>query len=312
VRTPLSWPRRAGWLALLLVAVAGCGGSRTKPELVWGRHGTRPGDVHRPRAVAIDAQDRVFLVDFTARIQAYDRHGEFLGHSWQTPDYRNGRPSGISIDQDGNLLVSDSHYHCIRIYSPEGQELRVIESDKSDALGPFDYVADVVQDEDRNYYVAEFGSERQRIRKLGPDGKLLKVWGAQGMEPGQFSRIRALALGPDGNLYVADACNHRIQVFDRDGKVVRVWGESGEAPGQLSYPYDLAFGRDGDTPVLYVMEYGNHRVQKFTPEGQSLGTWGGPGRGPGQFKGPWALALDGKGRVHAVDTENHRVQRINF
>jgi hypothetical protein len=64
--------------------------------------------------------------------------------------------------------------------------------------------------------------------------------------------------------------------------------------------------------VLYVVEYGNHRVQKFTTDGRSLGCWGGPGREPGQLNSPWALAVDSHGRVHVLDSENHRVQRIDF
>jgi DNA-binding beta-propeller fold protein YncE len=110
-------------------------------------------------------------------------------------------------------------------------------------------------------------------------------------------------------LYAADACNHRIQVFTREGQLVRVWGSQGHGVGQLSYPYDLAFS-PRKTPWLYVVEYGNNRVQKFTPEGTSLGTWGGSGREPGRLAAPWALAVDSKGRVHVVDSENDRVQRI--
>jgi DNA-binding beta-propeller fold protein YncE len=315
--TLLHWPRlalsrRRSLAALALLVLAGCGGPHAAPEIVWGRRGTQNGDFVKPRAVAIDANDHLYIVDFTARIQVYDRDGKYLGPTWTTPDYRFGRPSGLSMDQDGNLLVSDSHYHCIRIYSPDGVELRVIEGKPGVGPGAFDYVADVVQDEDRNYYVAEVGEEHQRIRKLDPEGNFVKCWGSSGSGPRQFSRIRALALGPDGNLYAADACNHRIQVFTRDGELVRCFGDPGEEPGQLSYPYDLAFGRQGNKPVLYVVEYGNHRVQKFTPEGQSLGTWGSAGREPGQLHSPWALCVDSKGRVHVLDSENHRVQRIAF
>jgi DNA-binding beta-propeller fold protein YncE len=290
----------------------GCSGASAKPEVVWGRRGTQNGDFVKPRAVAIDGQDRLFIVDFTARVQVFDRDGEYLGPCWTTPDYRNGRPSGLSIDLDGNLLISDSHYHCIRIYSPAGEELRVIQQWDSDGPGPMEYVADVVQDSDGFYYVGEFGQEKQRIRKLDRQGQFVKCWGSAGMDPGQFSRIRALALGPDGLLYVADACNHRIQVFTRDGQLVRVLGEPGEGPGQLSYPYDLAFGKLGEASMLYVAEYGNHRVQKFDLDGNSVGTWGGPGKQPGKLHSPWALAVDSRGRVHVIDTENHRVQRIAF
>jgi DNA-binding beta-propeller fold protein YncE len=291
-----------------LVFFAGCGGPTELPELVWGQRGVQFGEMVRPRAVAIDARDHLYIVDYTARIQVFDRDGKYLHRCWTTPDYRNGRPSGLSIDRDGNLLVSDSHYHCLRIYSPEGTELRKIGGQAGTAPGQFGYISDAVQDADGYYYVAEFG-ENQRISKLDGDGRFVKCWGSPGIEPGQFGRARALALGPDGNLYVADACNHRIQVFTRDGVLVNCWGRPGAEPGELSYPYDLAFGRHDQ---LYVVEYGNHRVQKFTANGVSLGCWGGPGREPGRLNSPWALAVDSQGKVHVIDSENHRVQRLDF
>ncbi len=299
-------------ITLLLVALAGCGGPSAEPELIYGKRGVSGGEFIKPRAVAIDAKDRVYIVDYTARIQVFQASNhecKYLNLCWTTPDYRNGRPSGLSIDRDGNLLVSDSHYNCLRIYSPEGKELRKIGGEAGTGPGQFSYISDAVQDSDGFYYVAEFG-DLPRISKLDAEGRFVCCWGSGGQEPGQFSRIRALALGPDGNLYVADACNHRIQVFTRDGKLVCCWGVPGKEPGELDYPYDLAFNKKGN--VLYVVEYGNQRVQKFTPEGKSLGCWGGPGREPGQLASPWALAVDSRGKVHVIDSENHRVQRIDF
>jgi DNA-binding beta-propeller fold protein YncE len=305
-RIEARWPRL--YLAALLLS-AGCRDGGAEPERVWGQRGVQGGQLVKPRAAAIDTQDRLYLVDWTARIQVFDRDGKYLGHTWTPPDYRNGRPSGLSIDRDGNLLVSDSHYNCLRIYSPEGKLLRTIGGKQGTEPGQFSYISDAVQDKDGFFYVAEFG-ENQRISKLDADGNFVQCWGAAGSEPGQFARIRALALGPEGNLYAADACNHRIQVFSADGKLIRLWGEAGTEEGKLSYPYDLAFAPDGRH--LYVVEYGNHRVQKFTPTGESVGCWGGPGRAPGRLYNPWALAVDSRGRVHVIDSENNRVQRIDF
>jgi NHL repeat len=62
---------------------------------------------------------------------------------------------------------------------------------------------------------------------------------------------------------------------------------------------------------LYVVERGNRRIQKLTAAGESLGVWGQSGAKPGQLADPWALAVDRMGRVHVVDTENHRVQRVD-
>jgi DNA-binding beta-propeller fold protein YncE len=301
---------RRSALILAMLLLTGCAGPSATPELVWGQRGVQPGDLVKPRAVAIDSQDRLYIVDWTARIQVFDRDGKHLGPVWTCPDYRNGRPSGLSIDRDGNLLVSDSHYHCLRIYTAEGKLLRTIGGTTGTEPGQLGYVSDAVQDADGFYYVAEFG-DNQRISKFDATGNFVKCWGGPGTAAGEFSRIRALALGPDGLLYAADACNHRIQVFTRDGTLVRMWGTQGSDNGQLSYPYDLAFS-PGVTPYLYVVEYGNNRVQKFTPAGESLGVWGGPGREPGKLAGPWALAVDSKGRVHVIDSENDRVQRIRF
>jgi len=290
-----------------LCCLPGCGIHST-PEVVWGKRGVADGDFIKPRAIAIDRQDRLFIVDYTARIQVYDRDGHYLGPTWTTPDYRNGRPSGLSIDRDGNLIVSDSHYNCFRIYAADGRELRKFGGTAGTQPGQLGYVSDVVQDADGYFYVTEFG-ENGRISKFDADGHFVKCWGSPGSEPGQFARARALALGPDGNLYVADACNHRIQVFSRDGALVRILGTPGSGPGELSYPYDLAFNSKG---ALYVVEYGNNRVQKFTADGKSLGCWGSGGAAPGHLAAPWALAIDSHDRVHVVDSENHRVQRIAF
>ncbi len=291
-------------VAALGVAAFRAGGSA---ERDWGRRGVLDGDFVRPRAATI-LGDKLYVVDFTARIQSYTLDGDYAGVTFTTPDFRNGRPSGLGTAPDGNLLVADSHYHALRIYSPEGKELRVLGGTSGREPGQFGYLSDCVQDSEGNYYLSEFG-ENDRITKLDKDGKFLACWGRNGTADGEFQRVRALAFGPDGLLYVADACNHRVQVFEKSGAFVRVIGGPGTEPGRFAYPYDLAFDPDG---FLYVVERGNARVQKLNREGAPLASWGAPGRATGQLADPWAIAIDQLGRVHVIDTENHRVQRVKF
>ena len=293
--------------SVVLLTMLGCGSSSSTPELVWGKRGVQGGDLVKPRAIAIGPGDRLYIVDWTARIQAFDRDGKYLGVTFTTPDFRNGRPSGLSVDFDGNLVVSDSHYHCVRLYSSDGVFLRMIGGPPGSEPGQLSYVSDALRDKAGNFYISEFG-ENQRISKFDMAGNFVKCWGSPGADLGQFARIRAMTLGPDGNLYVADACNHRIQVFTTDGDFVRTFGKPGNKPGELSYPYDVACS----ATHLYVVEFENSRVQKFTLDGESLGCWGGPGRAPGQLCSPWALAVDSRGRVHVADSMNDRVQRIDF
>jgi len=278
-----------------------------EPDLVWGKRGVRDGDLARPRAATIDGKDRLWIVDFTARIQAYDLDGRHLGITFTPPDYRNGRPSGLGTDCQGRLMVADSHYHCVRIYD-EGREVQRLGGRPGTEPGEFGYISDVVQDSEGFFYLSEFG-QNDRITQLDSSGRFVRSWGMMGQGPGEFNRVRALAIGPDGLLYAADACNHRIQVFTRQGRFVRSFGRVGSGPGELQYPYDLCFGPGGE---LYVAERGNHRIQKFRSDGESLGTWGRPGNHPGELADPWAVVVDRFGRVHVVDTENHRVQRVTF
>ena len=74
---------------LVAAFAAGCGPS-TAPDLVWGKRGVLDGDFVRPRAAVIDEQDRLWIVDFTARIQAYSLDGEYLGptQSWSIAPQR--------------------------------------------------------------------------------------------------------------------------------------------------------------------------------------------------------------------------------
>lgn len=275
--------------------------------MVWGRVGITDGRFQKPRAIAIDADDRLYIVDMTARIQVFDPDGHFL-RAWSTPVHDNGRPTGLSISRDGLLMVADTHYYRVLFYTLDGQlrDDRTIGGTLGQGPGEFGFVTDAVQDSAGNYYVSEYG-EFDRIQKFSPAREFLLEWGGHGEQPGQFARPQSMVVTPDDRLVVADACNHRIQIFDTAGNLVSLWGEQGAATGQLSYPYGLALDGEGN---LYVCEYGNHRVQKFTLDGRSLATWGREGRRPGQLFNPWSLVVDSRGRVHVIDSMNHRVQRF--
>jgi DNA-binding beta-propeller fold protein YncE len=277
-------------------------------EAVWGTHGVREGRLHKPRAIAIGADDCLYIADLTDRIQVFDREGRFL-RGWKTPGLNVDGPSGLTVDSAGRVLVADTHFYRVLVYDRQGGLLQQIgDGVQGTAPGRFGYPTDVVVDHLGQFYVSEYG-DFDRIQVFSPDGRFVRQWGGHGYEPGQFLRPRALAIDAAERLYVADSCNHRIQVFDLAGDLVRAWGERGSGPGQMAFPYDVALAPDG---ALFVCEYGNSRVQKFSPTGESLGLWGRPGREPGCLDNPYALAVDRSGAVHVVDSGNHRLERVRF
>jgi sugar lactone lactonase YvrE len=309
----------AGASALL----AGCTGSSStpsaEPEAIWGRRGLAAGRLNKPRAIAIDKEDLLYIVDFTPRIQVFTGDGQFV-RGWQPPVYTNGRPSGLAFNNEGNLLVADTHYYRMLVYSRDGKLLdkQTIGGTCGYGDGEFQFVTDAAQDSRGNYYITQYG-EFDRIQKFSKDGKFLLSWGEHGNELGQFLRPQKIVVDKADLVWVTDACNHRVQVFDARGseaKRVKHWGEMGHAPGQLRFPYDillddaaLAGQPDG---CVYLCEFGNHRVQKFTTDGEFIASWGANGRGPGQLDQPWGVARDSQGRMFVLDSYNHRVQRFRL
>ncbi len=285
---------------------------RSSKVEIWGKRGLGDNRFQKPRAVAIDGSDNLYVVDMTARIQVFDREGSFV-RSWRTPAFTDGKPCGLSFSNDGLLMVADTHYYRLLFFTTDGElvEERTIGGENGRGPGQFGFVTDSVQDSRGNYYVAEYG-DYDRIQKFDSEGNYLFEWGGHGSGEKEFLRPQGLAIDENDLIWVADSCNHRICIFDARGdsaKFVRSWGTMGTEVGKLRYPYDLFFAADG---TVLIAEFGNNRVQKFTREGQSLGGWGGPGRMPGQLHQPWGLCENSGGKIHVLDSYNHRIQTFRW
>lgn len=139
------------------------------------------------------------------------------------------------------------------------------------------------------------------------EANLLEVIGQGGTRPGEFNRAEGVCIDAQDRLYVADSCNHRIQIFAPDGKFLREFGHAGTKLGELSYPYDVAVDKAGN---IFICEFGNSRIQVFDANYQPMEIIGGAGGEPGQFNNPWAITLDGRGNLYVADALNHRLQKL--
>ena len=179
-------------------------------------------------------------------------------------------------------------------------------------------------------YVAD--GANHRIVKLAPDGQLVDTWDStwwQGLESwkpgcldnndqqlalgdGEFCEPWGIAVGPDGNIFVADTWNHRVQVFSPEGAFLGKFGVFGQsagsistAPSQFYGPRDVTVDDDGN---IYVTDTGNKRIQVFGPDYGHLYSFGGPGIIEGRLEEPVGLAIGPDNLIYVADTWNNRVQ----
>ena len=141
------------------------------------------------------------------------------------------------------------------------------------------YVADVDQDQ-----VLVYDADTLKLkRRIGTGGHKHEL-----TTPGDFARPAGLAVDQEGNLYVADTLNNRIEIFDGDGKFVSTFGKAGDGPGYFSRPKGVAIDGDGH---IWVVDGMQDRVQVFNQEAQLLISFGGHGTSAWSVSRAWSESL---------------------
>lgn len=194
--------------------------------------------------------------------------------------------------------------------------------------GRFRQVTDVAWDKAGNTFISD-GYINSRVAKVDKDGNWLKSWGDRGKEPGQFNTPHSIATDAEGNVYVADRGNHRIQVFDGDGKFLRqftidvpVPTDARPAIGRIPDEAMMAGGTFAPgspwslciTPppnqVLYSSDAWPGRIYKLSLDGKVLGVLGQSGKQLKQFGWIHAMACPSENVIYAAELLNWRVQKL--
>jgi uncharacterized protein (TIGR03663 family) len=208
-------------------------------------------------------------------------------------------PKNAAYGPDGRLYVVDGRGNRVVVFNPDGS-IAGSWGSPGQGDGQFQEPWGIAVAPNGSVYVAD--TWNHRIQYFDPSGTFLGKWGKLGDakgstegEPGVFWGPRAIAIGPDGELYVTDTGNKRVQVFGLDGTFRRMFGGAGSQPGQFNEPVGLALDRAGH---VWVADAWNHRIQELDGQGKPLAQFPSPAGWESQSvtNKPY-LAVDGQGRV---------------
>jgi DNA-binding beta-propeller fold protein YncE len=262
----------------------------------------------RPYGVGVDPQGKVYVADEKVRaIFIYNPENQ------QVELIKNGVHAsfklitGLVVDDAGKLFVSDSELKHVLVFSKDHK------LETSIGQGMVRPAGLAIDNENRFLYVCD--SERDQVLVFDADNyQLLRTIGKPSgkhdlTEPGSFSRPTNAAVDKDGNLYVADTFNNRIEIFDADGNFIREFGKSGDGPGYFARPKGIGIDADGH---VWVADAVQDRIQVFTPEGQLLIYLGEHGLLPGQFNTLAGFTFDNKNRFFTTEQYPGRLQIFRY
>jgi streptogramin lyase len=127
----------------------------------------------------------------------------------------------------------------------------------------------------------------------------IRQWGSDGSAPGQFHFPAGIAVAPEGDEFVLDSSNQRVERFDARGEFISMWGSAGSADGELLYPKGIALAPDG---TILVADTANDRVQRFRPDGAFRQAFG-----SGSLSQPAGLAVTASGDIIVADRGHDRI-----
>src|ERR1700683_422980 len=290
-----------------------------------------PNDVYfgEVSGVAVNSKGHVFVFSrgnttglaygaAAAQLLVFGADGKFIreiGHNLYAWSFAHT----VKVDKQDNIWVTDKGSDMVIKFTPEGRVAMVFgrkQEASDEGTGPlkhvrpplppvdgmFRQVTDVAWDAAGNTYISD-GYINSRVAKGDKNGNWIKSWGEPGSEPGQFNTPHSIAVDAQGNVYVADRGNRRIQVFDGDGKFLRQM-----APGA---PWAICI-TPGPKQVLFSSDAYPGRIYKMTLDGKMLGMLGESGKQLKQFGWIHEMACPSENEIYVAELLNWRVQKLEL
>jgi sugar lactone lactonase YvrE len=269
---------------------------------------SRPFELIQPYGIAVDSKGLLYIADQkVGAIFIFNTETRDVDLIKNSVHAHFARIIGLAMDDNDRLFVSDPGLKHVLVLNKEHKPEDVITDGMADPGGL------AIDTQNRLLYVSDIELDQilvydadtlKLLRKIGTTGRKHEL-----TSPGDFSKPSGVAVDGEGNLYVADTYNNRIEIFDADGQFVSTFGKAGDGPGYFARPKGVAIDGDGH---IWVADGVQDRVQVFNKDGQLLIALGGHGLLPGQFQGLVGIAVDKKNRVFTTEIFPGRAQQFQY
>jgi len=295
---------------------------------------------NNPEGVAVDAAGNVYVADRTnnaiRKITPTGQVSTISGNG--TKGYQDGPvtsalfnfPWKLDVDAQGNIFVAERDNDRIRkiglnmVSTIAGSSRGYAEGNGSAAK--FNQPIDVAVAADGTLYVAD--NNNHRIRKILPDGTVSTLAGStSGYADGiaaaaKFNTPSGVAIGPDGNIYVADRGNHSIRKVTPEGVVTTVAGtqKAGAKNGvakeaTFNQPYGIDVNDNGD---IVIADLNNNMIRFISTAGE-VSTIAGSSEGfadgfgaAAKFSSPTDVTFGQNGKIFVADLANKRIRQLSL
>lgn len=286
---------RLWFFAVLFLLLAGCGPPRAG-EIAWRNPEVDLVWPEPPETARIRFLRTLEPADFAQVSGSADKF-----FRWITGEQKRilplVTPFGVAANGRGRIWVTDTGLPAVHAFDLTRNRVEyIVAAGKEPLVSPVGVAYDDRRD---RLYVSD--SVLKKVMVFSGRGDFLESLDT----PGGFGRPAGMAVDEQGNLYVADVLEGRVEVFGPDG-VHRKTLASGASPEEgFNRPICVVVDRSGR---VYVTDSMNFRVEILGPDGESLGTIGQIGDVPGSFARPRGVAVDSEGHIYVADAAFGNIQ----
>ena len=256
-----------------------------------GGPGTENGQFNHPADVAADGKGDLWVLSNTlaqSRIQEFNEKGEWLraAGSFGSGAGMLSFPAGLAVDASGNVWVADTGNN------------RVVEfNEKAEFVQAFGTNVNKTK-------VEAAGTEAEKNLCTAASGNVCQA-GTSGSGSGQMKAPQGIAVMSNGNVWVADTGNSRLEKFSPSGGLISTVSGEGSEAGKLKEPSSITIAPDGS---IWVADTGNNRIEQWNSSLAFVRAVGKEGTGGGEFKGPAAIEADSSGEIWVGDRGDNRIE----